>query len=175
MPRHGPPGRDLPVCAICSWITSEGCFFRESDLLQESQYRVQYFVHCIVGIMVRCIAQQLRPGYNALSYEDFTCYSPLILSRFPSQSLSISRVLVELSLYTIRIKDNPSSMSSLADHIATETRNMSAETSLQTVYGSTHEPEGRGVSFKERRSNNFFQERISCQIVWDTYVSTRDN
>jgi hypothetical protein len=44
---------------------ARGCF-RESDLLQESQYSIM----SIVGItsIVGCMVQQLRPEYNALSY-----------------------------------------------------------------------------------------------------------
>jgi hypothetical protein len=65
-------------------------------------------------------------------------------------------------------------MTSTRDHTVIETRNMSAETRLQTVSGNTHEREGRGVSFNAR-SKLLIQNHIGRQIVGDTYVSTPDN
>jgi hypothetical protein len=66
-------------------------------------------------------------------------------------------------------------MTSKRDHTVIETRNMSAETRLQTVSGNTHEREGRGVSFNPRRSELLLQNSTGRQIVGDAYVSTRDN
>src|SRR5258708_26756078 len=102
--------------------------------------------------MVGYSIQQLQSGYNALVIGTSLVTHPLILSRLPSQ---FSIFFIEPSLYTALNKNTPTVMSSIVDDTATKIRNMSADTSLQTVYGSTH-AEGRGMSFKARRSNIFF-------------------
>jgi hypothetical protein len=57
-------------------------------------------------------------------------------------------------------------MTSKGDHTVIETRNMSAETRLQTASGSTHEREGRGVPFNARRSKLLISNPYrSCEII----------
>jgi len=53
---------------------------------------------------------------------------------------------------------SPQIMTSKGEYTVIETRNMSAETSLQTVLGNTHNREGGGVSFNARRSRFLFSE-----------------
>jgi hypothetical protein len=57
-------------------------------------------------------------------------------------------------------------ITSTGDHRVIETRNMSAETHLQTVSGNTHEREGRGVPFNARRSTLLISKQYRSTNCW---------
>ena len=115
-----------------------------------SQYRDQHGTHHKHSIMIQ------RTEYNNHLYN----------ARSQSRA-DITSLVTHLNIVrTSPIISRPKNTTSIGDHRVIETRNMSAETHLQTVSGNTHEREGRKVSLYARRSKLFISKSYRSTNRW---------